>query len=79
MEFITENYVIIIIVGSFLVFALIGYLIDMFRNVEKKEEDKVLSVKPIDIVNIEEKLDSNDEEKEESDNPDELLENYENE
>ena len=39
MEFILENYIIIIIVGLFFVFALIGYLIDVIRkpSVEDKE------------------------------------------
>ena len=44
-----NNYLIIIIVGLFFVFALIGYLIDLLKNnkVDKKEE--LPNLKPIEV------------------------------
>ena len=81
MEFVTNNYVIIIIVGAFLVFALIGYLIDMLRNTNNtyNSVDNNLvneNISPIEISKIEEPKEEKEEIKED---PDELLNNYESE
>ena len=80
MKFITDNYIIIIIVGLFFVFALIGYLIDMLKNNKTDDNTIVMpeEVSPIEVTNIEEKNDNNVEIKTEN-NPDELLENYDKE
>jgi len=43
MNIILENYLIIIIVGLFFVFALIGYLIDMLRNNNSDNEEIIQS------------------------------------
>ena len=82
MEILSENYVIIIIVGAFLIFALIGYLIDMLRNNTKEEDKYQYNIKPIEINDIkvdeeETKIEEEIPDKKEN-NPDELLENYEN-
>ena len=79
MKFITDNYIIIIAVGLFLIFALIGYLIDMLRN---NKEDKTNNsipeeIAPIEVTKIEETKENNTEIT--LDNPDELLENYDKE
>ena len=84
MNIITDNYIIIIIVGSFLVFALIGYIIDILRNNNKVNEknDFVPEVSPAEIKKIEDEKpsDTNEEVMDNSkSNPDELLENYDNE
>ncbi|MDD2505105.1 MAG: hypothetical protein PHF21_02395 [Bacilli bacterium] len=39
LEFIINNYLIIMIISLFLIFALIGYIIDSFR-IQKREESK---------------------------------------
>lgn len=89
MEFILENYMLIIIVGLFFVFALIGYLIDMLRKSNNEEKQEIPStIKPVDIaeINI---GDSNNQENiiqkqdvtidTKKDNADDLLENYDKE
>lgn len=79
MKFLTENYIIIIIVGLFLIFALIGYLIDMLRNNKTDETNNSMpEIAPIEVTKIEEKSENINEENT-SNNPDELLENYEKE
>lgn len=88
MNVILENYLLIVLVGLFFVFALIGYLIDMLRNsnVSKKEESS--NIKPVEITPINDSKDQNIEiptiieenkEKKENNNADELLENYDKE
>ena len=55
MENILQNYMIIIIVGAFLIFSLIGYLVDLVRN-NRKELDEVdmPNIKPIEVKKIKE-------------------------
>ena len=75
MDIIKSNYVIIIIVGLFLIFALIGYLIDMLRNV-KNDNPKVEipdEIKSVELTKVIENNNSN----EKDNNPDDLLKNYE--
>lgn len=84
MNFILENYLIIVLVGLFFVFALIGYLIDMLRKSNDIKKDEVPNIKPVEITNINDDI-SNIEiptvaaEKDENTNADELLENYDKE
>lgn len=56
MEFITDNYIIIIIVAGFLIFALIGFIVDTTKNKKLKEtvieETKQNEREDIAIVNI---------------------------
>ena len=82
MDFITENYLVIILIGLFFVFALIGYLIDMLRNnkVEEKKET-IENIKPIEITDItlpkeslKDVIEAN--EKKELKDADDLLKNY---
>lgn len=82
MDFITENYLVIILIGLFFVFALIGYLIDMLRNnkVEEKKET-IENIKPIEITDItlpkeslKDVIEAN--EKKELNDADDLLKNY---
>lgn len=76
MQYILENYMIIIFVGLFFVFALIGYLVDMLKN--SKEEDKVDMpevIKPIEIKDIKDDKNTKNS-KEIVDTKDDLLENY---
>ena len=78
MEFIKDNYLLIIIVGLFLIFALIGYLIDMLRYNNKEEiKDNIPSeVKPIELKkDLDENININ-EEKKETNTEDDLLKNY---
>jgi hypothetical protein len=41
MQFITDNYLFILIVASFLIFALIGYIIDTQRNKKNNSNNEV--------------------------------------
>lgn len=50
MDFIVNNYVIILIIAAFLIFALIGYAVDSTKNKKNKEEG--LLTKPNDEVDI---------------------------
>ncbi len=50
MNFIVKNYLVIIIIVAFGVFALIGYLVDNAKNKNNKEEG--LLTKPNDEVDI---------------------------
>lgn len=90
MEFILENYMLIIIVGLFFVFALIGYLIDMLRNNDKETKQEIPStIKPVDIaeININNTTQNQELKKQpetvdngnEKNNTDDLLENYDKE
>ncbi len=80
MQFVIENYLIIILIGLFIVFALIGFLVDMIKNnnnIEKKELPK--DITPIEVTKINEKaLETEEKKNEKIDNADELLSNYEN-
>lgn len=51
MEFIAKNYFLIIIIAAFLLFALIGYLVDTDKKRKKGDNDK--STKRQEIVNDE--------------------------
>ena len=78
MEFIKDNYLLIIIVGLFLIFALIGYLIDMLRynNKEELKDNIPNEVKPIELKkDLDENININ-EEKKETNTEDDLLKNY---
>ncbi len=46
-DFIVNNYVIIIIIASFLIFALIGFAVDTAKNKNNKKEGELLN-KPND-------------------------------
>ena len=80
MENILQNYMIIIIVGAFLIFSLIGYLVDLVRN-NRKELDEVdmPNIKPIEVKKIKE-VHQDKETTSVNDNEmntkDDLLENY---
>ena len=79
MQFVIENYLIIILIGLFIVFALIGFLVDMIKNnnnIEKKELPK--DITPIEVTKINEKaLEPEEKKNSKIDNADELLSNYE--
>lgn len=84
MDFIVENYLVIILVGLFFVFALIGYLVDIIRkNNTVKKENIPEDIKPIEISEIgmpkqEETINetTKTEENKENNDADELLKNY---
>lgn len=84
MDFILENYIIIIFVGLFFVFALIGYLIDMLRKPKEEIKKDISEIKPVEIKDIElpkegikEIIDSNNSNsKEKNNDADDLLKNY---
>lgn len=46
IDFIVKNYVLIIVIAAFLIFALIGYAVDSTKNKKNKESD--LLTKPND-------------------------------
>ncbi len=80
MENILQNYMIIIIVGAFLIFSLIGYLVDLVRN-NRKDLDEVdmPNIKPIEVKKIEEVHQNNETtsvNNNEMNTKDDLLENY---
>ena len=50
MDFIVNNYLVIIIIAAFLIFALIGYAVDSTKNKKNKEEG--LLTKPNDEVDV---------------------------
>lgn len=75
MQFFLENYLLIILIGLFFVFALIGYLIDLLRvRPEKKDVEvrKSSDIKPLEMANI----DINQANNNQVNNKDELLNNY---
>ncbi len=75
MQFLLENYLLIILIGLFFVFALIGYLIDLLRvRPEKKDVEvrKSSDIKPLEMANI----DINQANNNQVNNKDELLNNY---
>lgn len=84
MNVILENYLIIVLVGLFFVFALIGYLIDMLRNTNMQKKEEKPNIKPVEIATIDnnalqqekEKIQTIPKIKQEQNNADELLENY---
>ncbi len=85
MNVILENYLIIVLVGLFFVFALIGYLIDMLRNSNTQKKEDIPNIKPVEIAKIDSKEEINIEiptiqsENKEQNTGDELLENYDKE
>lgn len=73
MKFILENYMLIIIVGLFFVFALIGYLVDLLRNNKNNNVDEIVpDIKPIDIK----KIDDKENKVNDQNDKDDLLTNY---
>lgn len=81
MNVILENYLIIVLVGLFFVFALIGYLIDMLRKSNDVKKEDTPNIKPVEITTINSnniEIPTATDTKEEN-NADELLENYDKE
>lgn len=81
MNVILENYLIIVLVGLFFVFALIGYLIDMLRKSNDVKKEDTPNIKPVEITTINSnniEIPTATDSKEEN-NADELLENYDKE
>ena len=80
MENILQNYMIIIIVGAFLIFSLIGYLVDLVRNNRKElDEVDIPNIKPIEVKKIKEvhqDKESISVNNNEMNTKDDLLENY---
>lgn len=80
MQIIMDNYLIIIIVGLFFVFALIGYLVDLIKN--QKQDKNSSEIKPIEVPPVEltkiknETVNDKISNKEINDNKDDLLEDY---
>ena len=87
MDFIKNNYSIFIFVGLFIVFALIGYIIDILRDNNRNTDDsKLRTIIPDEVKSIEldkviekEETKSDEETKEELNDEDDLLKNYEDE
>ena len=50
MDFIVKNYIVILIVAAFIIFALIGYVVDSAKNKKNKEAD--LLTQPNDEVDV---------------------------
>lgn len=40
MQFLVDNYIVVIGIGLFILFALVGYLVDSFKNIKDKEDTK---------------------------------------
>ena len=74
MQAILDNYLVIIIIGLFLVFALIGYLIDMLKNKDISDSNIEVpkNIEPIEVTKIENNANNTNNEK------DDLLKNYDN-
>ena len=74
MQAILDNYLVIIIVGLFLVFALIGYLIDMLKNKDISDNNIEVpkNIEPIEVTKIENNTNNTNHDK------DDLLKNYDN-
>lgn len=72
MQAILDNYLVIIIIGLFLVFALIGYLIDMIKNKDISDNNIEVpkNIEPIEVTKIENNINNADNDK------DDLLKNY---
>lgn len=72
MQAILDNYLVIIIIGLFLVFALIGYLIDMIKNKDISDNNIEVpkNIEPIEVTKIENNTNNADNDK------DDLLKNY---
>lgn len=86
MKIIIDNIVIIFIIGLFIVFSLIGYLIELIKQSKKKEVEEIF-IEEIHDTNIFEEKETKDNvikkieeetKKELKDNGDDLLNNYEN-
>lgn len=73
MQAILDNYLVIIIVGLFLVFALIGYLIDMLKNKDISDNNIEVpkNIEPIEVTKIENNTNN-------TNDKDDLLKNYDN-
>ena len=44
MKFILENYIIFVLIGLFIIFALIGYIIDTFRKSNNTNENNNMNI-----------------------------------
>ena len=56
VDFIVNNYVIIMIVSVFLVFALIGYAVDTTKNKSKKEKEILTEANDVDASVLNEQI-----------------------
>ncbi len=67
MKFITDNYILILLIGLFFAFSLIGYLIDTLRK--PKKEDVVIpeDIKKIKELKLNDKLKMNEKNNEKED------------
>ena len=87
MEFIKNNYTIVIFIGLFIVFALIGYIIDILRsNSNSTSEERTIVPSEVKSIQLDKVLDEEEkvepeEEKEDKkvDDDDDLLKSYEDE
>lgn len=85
MNFILENYLVIVLVGLFFVFALIGYLIDMLRKSNDVKKEDTPNIQPVEIASINDGINNNIDvptitnTNNTNTNADELLENYDKE
>ena len=78
MQFILENYLLIILVGLFFVFALIGYLIDLLRKGNNDNSNTIDNNIPKDIKQMELEKQSLNIVEEPISATDDLLINYDN-
>lgn len=90
MQFLLDNYIIIIIISTFILFSLIGYLIDTYRNTKDKIDENMLETNQIEIEEIKDttldndnykfagKEEKQDKEETKKDKGDDLLNNYDN-
>ena len=85
MELLIENYKIILCIGIFIVFALIGYIVETLKK-DNKEDNQPLETENIDEIKIDEIKSTQSEIKEENeeetnimiDKSDDLLNDYNN-
>ena len=60
MKFILENYLVFVLIGFFLIFALIGYIIDTLRKNNNENTNNIpLEVKSLDTENNMKNLNDN--------------------
>ncbi len=78
MKFLTDNYLILILIGLFFVFALIGYIIDSFRKPKKEEEEIPEDIKKIQEM-IKNKQTINPEVEKKEEKPQDVLNDYDKE
>lgn len=81
MNIIREHFFVIIIIGLFITFSLIGYLVELIKNnkVNQKEVKEVIISDLNEVEDINDKEESKTEKNLNIDKADELLESYNNE